>query len=496
MPEFLNPIAIVLIAIALAVLLLMFLFVKNYIKAPPNELAVFTGRKGGKKFVRGGARFMIPGLEQVDWMSFEPFTVPIDVKGVLTKDNVPVSVDGVGLIKFGSSDEVIATAVERWLSTDREEIAAHLQSVLAGIMRNIVAQMTVEELNGNREDFARRVAEEAGSAFTKIGMELDILTLLNIKDDNGYLEALGRKRIAEVKKDADIGEAEAHRDAQIASAEAKRQGDIAQAEADTAIAQANQERDLEFARIAARVQAEQATAEQAGPRARAEAEKAVLIAEADAKRAQVEAEISVETQRAFKAEAAQRADVIIPAEAEKQAALLRAEGERGATIARAEAEAEERKLTGAAEAEARTAAATANLRELEATAAGLLADLKARAEGQREQAEALNSFTQTAAMLLMHEVFLQAQVDMTKAAAEPLGNIDNLTVFDGGNGTGGLSSLLQATPTQLAMLNERCKSLFGFDMAEVFKKFGSSEMNTSSVSANGDTTSSEVPAAV
>jgi flotillin len=494
MPEFLNPIAIALIAVFIAIVLLAWLYARNYVKVPPNQVAVFTGR-GKQRTVRGGAKFRVPIIERVDKMELEPFNVQVVVQNIIGKDGVRVNVDGVGLIKFGSTDEAIATAVERFLTSNRDELHRQVQEILAGNMRGIVAQMTVEELNNNREGFRQQVLAEAGQDFARIGMELDVLTIQNITDPEGYLDALGRKRIAEVKRDARIGEAEAERDAQIAAAEAKQAGDVAQAAADTAIAQAQRDRDLELARIAALVEAENAIAEQAGPRARAEANKAVVIAEAEAQRAKEESMIAVEAKRAERSEMAQRADVVVPAEAEKQAAVLRADGDKQAAIARAEAQAEARKLEGAAEAEARTAAAVAHQRELEAAAQGLLADLKARAEGQRDQAEALNSFSHIAAMLLMHEALFKAQVEMTKAAAEPLGNIDTLTVFDNGTGNGGLSSLMQATPTQLAMLSDRVKALFGLDITEMFRRFGNFEQTATASSPNGDTVTELAPSA-
>lgn len=452
-------IAVAVLAIIAVFVLVAIVYAKNYVKVPPNQVAVFTGR-GKQKIVRGGARFKMPVIERVDIMELEPFNVPVSVTGIIAVDGVPVNVDGVGLIKFGSTNDAIATAVERFLTSDRRELQNQVREILAGNMRGIVAQMTVEQLNNNREEFRRSVLQEAGADFQRIGMELDVLTIQNITDSRGYLEALGEKRIAEVKRDAAIGKAHAQRDAQIAEAEAKRQGDTAQAVADTQIAQANRERDLELARIAALVDAERATAAQAGPRAQAEARKAVVVADAEAQRAEEEAQISVEEMRSKRHEQAQRADVIIPAEARKQAAILDADAARQAAIAQAEAAAESRRLAGSAEAEARTVAATAHRAELEASAEGKKADLLAEAEGQRELADALNAYSEAAARLQVLPLLIKQLPEMAAAVAAPMGNIDNMVVIDSGKGGGGITD---AVP-QLLLKTVAAAQAMGIDI--------------------------------
>ncbi|MCB9834830.1 flotillin family protein [Candidatus Nomurabacteria bacterium] len=428
--------------------LIAMIYARNYVKVPPNQVAVFTGR-GKQKIVRGGARFKFPLIERVDVMELEPFNVQVAVSNIISTDGVPVNVDGVGLIKFGSTDEAIATAVERFLTSDRRELHNQVQEILAGNMRGIVSQMTVEELNNNREDFRRRVLEEAGTDFQRIGMELDVLTIQNISDPNGYLESLGRRRIAEVRRDAEIGEANAQRDAKIAAAEAKREGDTAQALADVAIAQAEQDRDLELARIQATVDAERATAAQSGPRADAEARKAVVVANAAADQAEEEARVEVERQRALRAHEAQQADVIIPAQAAKEAAIEKATGDKAAAIARSEAEAEGIRLRGDAEAAARATTADARQRELEAEAAGAQARLLAEAEGQAKLAEALKAMDAAALRAQATPMLIERLADIMRAVGEPLAGIDNITVLDGG-GANGLGGFMDQLPTQLA----------------------------------------------
>ena len=495
----------IVVAVAVVVALVVFVgvplvYVRNYIKVPPNEVAVFTGR-GKPKVVRGGARFKIPGIERVDIMSLEPFNVSINLQNALSNDGVPVNVEAVGLVRIGSADEAVQTAVQRFLTSDLDELRRQINEILAGSLRGITATMTVEDLNSNRETLARSVVDEAGSDLARIGMEVDVLKIAGISDNNGYLESLGQRRIAEVKRDAAVGTANAERDAQIQSAKARQEGAVAQAQADTAIAAANQARDVELAKLRARTEAENAEADQAGPLARATAEKAVRIAQEQAEAAQVEARIEVEKRRAEQAKAALEADVIAPAEAERQAAVARAEGEKQATILRADAAAEAARRSGAAdadarklaaaavrteqlaeaegikarleaEAEGRKAAADALRAEQQAEADGLRARLEAEASGKQEIAAALNAYSPAAAQLLMLPDVLAALVEATAAAAKPVGEIDRISIVGGADGvSGSVGSILGISPSTIAGVIETLEAS-GIDISGMLGSVG------------------------
>jgi flotillin len=456
-----STLVIVIVAAVAAFLLLVVLpliYVKNYIKVPPNEVAVFTGR-GAPKVVRGGARFRVPGIERVDIMSLEPFNVSINLQNALSNDGVPVNVEAVGLVRIGSADEAVQTAVQRFLTSDLDALQNQINDILAGSLRGITATMTVEDLNSNRDTLARSVVEEAGADLARIGMEVDVIKIAGISDKNGYLESLGQRRIAEVKRDAAVGTAEAERDAQIRSAKARQEGAVAQAEADTAIATANQRRDVELARLRAQTEAENAEADQAGPLANARAQKDVGIATEQAEAARVQARIEVEQRRAEQAQAALQADVIAPAEAQRQADIARAEGQRQASILAAEAKAEAARQAGQAEADARKAAADALRVERQAEADGIKARLVAEAAGKKEIAVALNSYSPEAARLLTLPDVLATVVKATEAAAMPLAEIERLSIIGGaGDAQDAVGGLLGVSPLAVAKIVEALKS--------------------------------------
>lgn len=423
--------------IILAILLLGVVYSSYYITSPPDIVTILTGRKGFR-IVRGGAALRIPVIERMDTMSIAPFELPITVKNAYSQQGVPINAEATALVRFGSTEQAIKTAVERFLTVDRKVLQQTVQEILTGHMRSIIAKMTVEELNSSREKLVQQVTNEAGADFGRIGMELDVLTIKHITDDVGYLDALGRKRTAEVKRDAEIGEAEATRDAMVRSAEARRAGETAQAEADGAIAEATQKRDVRMAQADALVKTEQARAAQAGPLAEAVAKRDVVAAEVAVDEQRERSSIAVEEQRILSEQKSQEAQIVVPARARREAEIAVSEGERQAAINRAEGE--ERRLTalGQGEANARKSKAEALQQELEAEAAGDKAKLLAQAEGRQKLADAQNAFAEAGLKLEILPEIIRVLPQVVREAAAPFEKVGRIVMIDGGgNGQSG-----------------------------------------------------------
>jgi flotillin len=476
--------------IVLAVILVAALYARFYIKVPPDQVAVFTGR-GGFRVVRGGASFRLPVIERVDYMSLAPFETTLPIKGAYSKEGVQVNVDAVALVRFDSQDASVRTAAERFLNADRDQLHATVQEILSGHLRSICAKMTVEEINSSREALVTAVTNEAGSDFGGLGMNLDVLTIQHISDDQGYLESLGRKRVAEVKRDAEIGEAEAARDAMMRSAEAKREGQTAQAIADAAIAEAQRDRDMRIAKAAADVQSERARAEQAGPLADAEARKEVIRAEVAVEEERTRSNIAVEQQEVLRQQQALEASIIKPAEAERHAAVLRAEGERLAMVERAQGQAQSKALEGEGEskrriaiaeahqkeieaqgegeARARTLNADAHQAELEAEGAGQKAILLGEAEGKRQLAESLNAYNQAALQLSVYPDLINKLPEIAQSLAAPFASVDRIVMIDGGSGNGPGSPIAKYGSTVPLLLAQAIETLraVGFDLPAI-----------------------------
>lgn len=489
----------------------------NIIKVAPSTVAIFSGRKRvvanpetgekqtvGYRIVKGGSSVRIPILERVDYLSLNVITIPLRIQSAYTKEGVPVAVDAVANVKIGSDDYSIGNAIERFLGMPPEQIRNVIFQTMEGHLRSILGTLTVEEINTDRQAFAQRMTAESAQDLRRMGIDIDVLTIQQITDPNGYLDALGQRRTAEVKRDAEIGRAEAERDARTRSALAMQAAATAEAQADAQISSAQRDTNVAKAGFDASVQAERSKASQAGPRAEAEAQREVVIAQQQVELARTEAAIAVQEmevkrkERELEATVLKQADAerqatIVTAEGAKQAAILKAEGDRQAIVTRAEAQSRERELLGTgeaarirqeglADADAKKALAEATQAELTAQAEGsrakLLAEaegrraaLLAEADGKRQMAEALNAYQAQAMQLLMYQTFIEQLPKIVEAAAMPLSTIDRVVLIDGGNGAsdgGVIGRYAGELPMIVEKMTESFAAVTGVDLKQAF----------------------------
>lgn len=492
----------------------------NIIKVPPSTVAIFSGRKRhmtdpqtgervtvGYRIVKGGSGVRIPIWERVDYLSLNVITIPLKISSAYTKEGVPVSVDAVANVKIGSDDVSIGNAIERFLGMNPDQIQNVIFQTMEGHLRSILGTLTVEEINTDRQAFAQRMTAESAQDLRRMGIDIDVLTIQQISDPNGYLEALGQKRTAEVKRDAEIGRAEADRDARQRSAAARQEAATAEARAEAEIASAQRDTNVAKAQYEAAVLSEQARAAQAGPLAQAESQRQVVVAQQNVEKARTEAAIAVQEMEARRKEKeleatvlkqaeAERQATVITAEGAKQAAILEAQGDQQAIVTRAEAQSRERELlgageaarirqVGAADADAKKALADATRIELLAQAEGMRAKLLAEAEGTRaallaeaegktELANALNAYGPEAIRLLMYQSFIEQLPKVVEAAAMPLSQIDRLVLIDSGNGnghngSGTLGRYANELPTIVERMTESFAAVTGVDLKQLAK---------------------------
>src|SRR5918998_4883944 len=232
------------LAVALAVIIALMLLSRNYIKVSPNRAAVISGRsrklpdgtKVGYRLVRGGATLIVPFLEKVEYLSLNVLTVPLATSRAYTVQGVPVSVKAVANVKIKGDDDSMRAAAERFLGMKPDEFHKLVFQTLEGHLRAILGTLTVEEINNDRQSFAQKLTTEAAGDLEKMGIGLEALTIQEISDEEGYLDALGKKRTAEVRRDADIGEAEATRDSKIKASLAMQEGEKVRLESEAMIA--------------------------------------------------------------------------------------------------------------------------------------------------------------------------------------------------------------------------------------------------------------------
>ena len=479
------------IAVALAILLgllgvfaAMALFARNYIKVPPSTVAIFYGRKHtivdekgnrstvGFRVVRGGAALRVPVLEQVAYLSLNVISIPLRIQRAYTKEGVAVTVEAVANVKIAGDDVSLRGASERFLGMTSEQIKGVIFQTLEGHLRAILGTLTVEEINADRQAFAQKMTDEAAVDLKKMGVNIDILTIQQISDELGYLDALGKKRTAEVKRDAVIGEALAQRDATIKSALADQEGRTKRYEADIAIAQSLRDKEARQAEFDAAVKAKQAEAEQSGPLATAVARQRVTEQETKIDQVRKQQEVLVQEQEAARKERELLATVVKPAEAERQASILRAEGQKQSTIIRAEATQKQLEFEGAGEAakieRIGRAEAAKVLAVGEAEAEVVKRKLLAEAEGLQKKAEAWKNFNEAAVL----NMIVDKMPDLAQAFATQLAGIDKINIIEMGNGAAGSGGVGKVMGTvgggmtaMLSMLNDQ----FGIDLARLMQ---------------------------
>lgn len=320
----------------LAVILALVLTVKSLIViVPPNMAAVITGRtrvvdngggeavKIGYRTVVGGRTLRIPILERVQWLSLETIPLEVTVENAYSKGNIPLNVHAIANVKVASAPEnVFSNAVERLLGKQMNEIRTLAQETLTGNLRGVLATLTPEEVNEDRLKFANELIEEADLDLQKLGLHLDVLKVQNVSDEQGYLEAIGRQKTAEVQRVARVAEAENKKMAEVAEAENKKASKVAVAQADIEIAEAEN-----------RLRVRKAELDQEGRTKE-------NIATVGAEKARVQAEQELESERVETERRRQQANVVVPAQAALEAAQARAKAEAAPIRERGQAQAE------------------------------------------------------------------------------------------------------------------------------------------------------------
>jgi len=236
------------IFLGLLFLMSLIVFIKaNLVICQPNEVLIISGRKRklpdgtfvGYRIIKGGRGFKFPIIESVKRLPLTTIPLEIRLTKALCKGIIPINIDGRANVKIaGSEKEGLSNAIERFLGKSLQEIAVVAKENIEGSLRGILSTVTPEEANAQRLQLADRVAEQSGGDLQKLGLVVDFVKIQNISDDHGYLDAVGKKKNAEVVRNAKIAEATADAEARIVAAEQKQKGSVAEAKAEIAIVEA------------------------------------------------------------------------------------------------------------------------------------------------------------------------------------------------------------------------------------------------------------------
>lgn len=401
----------------LAFLFLMLAFVKSFlIIGRPNELLVFSGRKHkaedgnsvGWRYIAGGRSIRWPIVERVDRMDLTTMPIDIKIRGAYAKGNIPVNADAIANVKVSLTEPYLHHAIERFLGRAQEEIRKVAKETLEGTLRDVIAQLTPEQINHDRQELSEQLRNAVREDIAKLGLQVDTFKIQHVTDEVNYLDSISRVRIAEVIRDAEIAESNANRESEQAIAAARSRGHVAVEQSKATIA----ESENELARIKAELDA----------KSRSEEERTI----AAAREARATAEQQLQAVRQKLEALRLEAEVVIPAQREAEAQALRAAGD-----AAIKAE------TGRAQSEALQA----------------LYDVWASA-GDRAR-----------------EVFLIQQIDDLLAAVASVTenlSVGHVNLIDGGDGRT-LAKHVSSYPNVVAALLDNIKETVGIDVASILR---------------------------
>jgi flotillin len=470
------------VGIVVVVFLFAMVWASRYTKVGPNEVLVVSGRRHrfadgtgqvqtrGFRIVKGGGTFILPVIEKTDVLSLELLTIDVQTPEVYTSKGVPVRVDGVAQIKVRGDDVAIATAAEQFLSKRTEDIKNIATQTLEGHLRAILGTLTVEDIYQNRDAFAAKVQEVAAGDMANMGLAIVSFTIRDIKDSQGYLEALGKPRIAQVKRDAQIAQAEADRDAMIKSAQASQAGQEAQYAANTKIAESQRDYEMKVAEYNASVAQKKAEADLSYDLQKFKTNQLVKAEEVQVTIIEKQKQIELQQQEIARKQKELEATVQRPADAERYRVetlanatkfQLETEAAGAASAAKAKglANAEIAKATGIAEAEANKARGLAEAAIIEAQGS-------ATAEAMKLKADSYKQYNEAAVI----EILVRVLPELAAKIAEPLSRIEKMVVINSGETSGGASKITADTTQIISQLPPILESLTGVQLAELLKR--------------------------
>lgn len=447
-----SPLMLILVAV-IVIFVTLSALIARYKRCPSDKILVIYGKTGGTsaKCIHGGGAFIWPVIQDFAYLDLKPISIEANLVNALSRQNIRVDVPCRFTIAISTETDSMNNAAERLLGLAPVDIQELAKDILFGQLRLVIATMTIEEINSDRDKFLDNISKNVDTELKKIGLKLINVNVTDIKDESGYIEALGKeaaakainealisvaeqtkigetgKAIADREKDVQIAETQRERDVKIAITQKDREVSIASAFKDEAIGKAEAERDTRIK-----------TSEANALAVKGENEAKINIANSDALRREKEAEslkIAVSAEKVQQAQALEAAYL-----AEQKAETARSERERSTQIANIviPAEIAKQKAIIQAQADAETirenakGEADAIFAKMEAEAKGLFEILTKQAEGYREVVAAAGGDPTKAFQLLL----IEKLPELVKTQVEAVKNIkiDKITVWDSGNG--------------------------------------------------------------
>lgn len=484
MVDFVATVAVI------AVILLVVIFLTGYVKASPDTALIISGLRKRPKVLIGKAGIKIPFLERKDALNLQ--LIPIDVKtssAVPTADYININVDATVNVKISDNEERLKLAAQNFLNKKPEYIGHVAREVLEGNVREIVGKMALEEMVSDRQKFAMLVKENSEPDLAAMGLDIISFNVQNFVDGNGVIENLGVDNIVKIQKNAAISRAESEKEIAKAQAQAKREANEAEVNAESEIAKKKNELEIQKAELKREADVKRAEADAAYKIQEEEQRKTVEVTTANANIAKQEKEILLKQREAEVMEQALDAQVKKKAEAEKFAKQQYAD----AQLYERQREAEAKKFETEKEAEAMKAQAEAKKYTMEQEAEGIRtrgvaeaeairAKAVAEAEGIEKKAEAMTKMGEAAVL----EMYFKALPEVVKNAAEPLANVDKITMYGEGNS----AKLMKDVMGTVVQITDGLKESTGVDLQAVLSGFLAGKVATTTSQNNNSSTAS------
>lgn len=461
-----SPLIYVIIAVVVIVAAIIVVVLKNYRKVGPNEVLIISGgkkrlvkmpdgteREVGYRLRIGGGTFVKPFIEQAQILPLEIIPMDFQVEDAISTNGIRSTVRGTAEVKIAGDETSIIMAAEQFLGKQLTDIRDVALRTLEGSTRALIGTMNLESINKSRKEFGQKVFDDVGDYFSNMGLKLLSYNLKEITDPSGYLEALGKPKIVEARRDAEVAEAEAARDAIIKSAEAKKEGDIAQIQADSKVAEANHDLELKKADLLKGLNIKKADADFSYELERHKLNQDLKAEEAKVKMIEKDTTIELEKKEIERVEQELESKVRKPATAEQ----FRLEAE-------AKGMAEAKRIQGIIEAE-------------------LVEKVgQAEAEALRKKAESWNAYSQPALLQLMFERL----PDLAREMAAPISKVDKIVMVSN-DGKMGTSKITGEVASMMSQLPTVVKSLSGFDLEDWLHKLNdkNKEQGTTTPRASG-----------
>ena len=429
--------------VGVVVLVVLFAAVINrYRRCPSDKILVIYGGSGSKKSakcVHGGGAFVWPIIEDYAYLSLTPISIDANLTNALSRQNIRVDVPCRFTVGISTDDECMTAAAERLLGLTAQQIQELARDILFGQLRLVIATMSIEELNSDRDKFLEAISGNVEVELKKIGLRLINVNVTDINDESGYIEALGQEAAAKAINEAKVRVAEQEKIGEIGKADANRETRIRTAEANAQAVKGENEAKVEIANSDAERREREAEAQR-------KAVAAEKVAQAKALEEAYSAEQKAEEARAERERATQSANVLVSQEIEKRRKIIEAE-----------AEAEKIRVNARGQADAQYA-------KMEAEARGLFEILNKQAQGYDKMIQAAGGDATKAYTLLLLEKLpelVKTQVEAIKGI-----NIDKVTVWDSGASSDGkgstanfVSGLMKAVPPLQDLFDQAGMSL-------------------------------------